>query len=194
MIFIGIDIAKNSHFASAVNSDNEVIVKPFKFTNDDKGFNLFINTFKDFDLSNCLVGLESTGIYGDNLTTFLFSKGFKIGRINPIQTDSLRSSNIRKTKNDKIDTLLIAKCLMLGNYTLVTEKDIEIIKLRTICRFKFDIKNLNQKLKYNWLLALILYFQNLVISLMAICTLNLLMLYLLNIHPQKLLLILELIF
>ena len=28
MIFIGIDIAKNSHFASAVNSDNEVIVKP----------------------------------------------------------------------------------------------------------------------------------------------------------------------
>ncbi len=122
MIYIGIDIAKNSHFASAVNSDNEVIVKQFKFTNDDKGFNLFINTFKNFDLSNCLVGLESTGIYGDNLTTFLFSKGFKIGRINPIQTDSLRSSNIRKTNNDKIDTLLIAKCLMLGNYTLVTKQ------------------------------------------------------------------------
>ena len=147
MIFIGIDIAKNSHFASAVNSDNEVIVKPFKFTNDDKGFNLFINTFKNFDLSNCIVGLESTGIYGDNLTTFLFSKGFKIGRINPIQTDSLRSSNIRKTKNDKIDTLLIAKCLMLGNYTLVTEKDIEIIKLRTICRFKFDVKKSQSKAK-----------------------------------------------
>ena len=46
MIYIGIDIAKNSHFASAVNSDNEVIVKPFKFTNDNKGFNSFINTFK----------------------------------------------------------------------------------------------------------------------------------------------------
>ena len=147
MIFIGIDIAKNSHFASAVNSDNEVIVKPFKFTNDDKGFNLFVNTFKNFDLFNCIVGLESTGIYGDNLTTFLFSKGFKIGRINPIQTDSLRSSNIRKTKNDKIDTLLIAKCLMLGNYTLVTEKDIEIIKLRTICRFKFDVKKSQSKAK-----------------------------------------------
>ena len=47
---------------------------------------------------------------------------------------------IRKTKNDKIDTLLIAKCIMLSNYTLVTEKDIEIIKLRTLCRFKFDVK------------------------------------------------------
>ena len=36
MTYIGIDdIAKKSHFASAVNLDKEVIVKPFKFTNDD---------------------------------------------------------------------------------------------------------------------------------------------------------------
>ena len=147
MIFIGIDIAKSTHFASAVNSDGEVLVKPFKFTNDNSGFNLFIDTFKDYDLSNCLVGLESTGIYGDNLTTFLFDKGFKIGRINPIQTDSLRSSNIRKTKNDKIDTFIISKCLMLGNYTLVTKKDIQIINLKTLCRFKFDVKKSQSKAK-----------------------------------------------
>lgn len=147
MTFIGIDIAKSTHFASAVNSDGEVLVKPFKFTNDNSGFNLFIDTFKNYDLSNCLVGLESTGIYGDNLTAFLFDKGFKIGRINPIQTDSLRSSNIRKTKNDKIDTFLISKCLMLGNYTLVTKKDIQIIKLKTLCRFKFDVKKSQSKAK-----------------------------------------------
>jgi transposase len=147
MIFIGIDIAKSNHFASAVNSDGEVLVNPFKFTNDDIGFKLFLETFKNFDLSNCLVGLESTGIYGDNLTTFLFEKGFKIGRINPIQTDSLRSSNIRKTKNDKIDTFLITQCLMLGHYTLITEKDIELIKLKTLCRFKFDVKKSQSKAK-----------------------------------------------
>lgn len=147
MIFIGIDIAKSTHFASAVNSDGEVLVNPFKFTNDNLGFNLFINNFKDFDLSNCIVGLESTGIYGDNLTTFLFDKGFKIGRINPIQTDSLRSSKIRKTKNDKIDTFLIAQCLMLGHYTLISEKEIELIKLKTLCRFKFDVIKTQSKAK-----------------------------------------------
>lgn len=147
MIFIGIDIAKNSHFASAVNSDGEVLVKPFKFTNDNIGFNLFMDTFKNYELSNCLVGLESTGIYGDNLTTFLFEKDFKIGLINPIQTDSLRSSNIRKTKNDKIDTFLISQCLMLGHYTLITEKDIQLIKLKTLCRFKFDVKKSQSKAK-----------------------------------------------
>lgn len=147
MIYIGIDIAKHNHFASAVNSDGEVLVKPFKFTNDEEGFNLFINTFKNFHLFDCLVGLESTGIYGDNLTTFIFNKGFKIGRINPIQTDSLRASNIRKTKNDKIDTYLIAQCLMLGHYTLITKRDIEIIKLRTLCRFLFDVIKAQSKAK-----------------------------------------------
>lgn len=147
MIYIGFDIAKNSHFASAVNSDGEVLVEPFKFSNDKSGFESFINTFKKFNINDCFVGLESTSIYGDNLTCFLFNKGFKIGRINPIQTDSLRSSNIRKTKNDKIDTFLICKCLMLKNYTLVTLQDITYIKLRTICRFKFDILKSQSKLK-----------------------------------------------
>lgn len=161
MIFIGIDIAKSTHFASAVNSDGEVLVNPFKFTNDNLGFNLFINTFKDFDLSDCIVGLESTGIYGDNLTTFLFEKGFKIGRINPIQTDSLRSSNIRKTKNDKIDTFLISQCLMLDHYTLITKKDIELIKLKTLCRFKFDVVKSQSKSKVQLVTCLDIVFPEL---------------------------------
>ena len=161
MIFIGIDVAKSTHFASAVNSDGEVLVNPFKFTNDDSGFNLFYNTFKDFDLSNCLIGLESTGIYGDNLTTFLFGKGFKIGRINPIQTDSLRSSNIRKTKNDKVDTFLVAQCLMLGHYTLITQRDIELIKLKTLCRFKFDVIKSQSKSKIQLVTCLDIVFPEL---------------------------------
>lgn len=147
MTFIGIDIAKSIHFASAVNSDGEVLVNPFSFENSKKGFDLFISKFKSFDLDNCLVGLESTGHYGDNLICFLFPKGFKIGIINPIQTNSLRSSNIRKTKNDKIDTFLIAKCLQLGNFSLMQEKDINIIKLRTLCRFRFDIIQSQTRLK-----------------------------------------------
>lgn len=147
MIFIGIDIAKNTHFASAVNSDGEILVNPFSFENSKKGFDLFLFKFKNIDLDNCLVGLESTGHYGDNIICFLFPKGFKIGIINPIQTNSLRSSNIRKTKNDKIDTFLIAKCLQLGNFSLLQEKDISIIKLRTLCRFRFDIIQSQTRLK-----------------------------------------------
>lgn len=161
MIFIGIDIAKSTHFASAVNSHGEVLVNPFSFENSKKGFDLFISNFKNFNLDNCLVGLESTGHYGDNLIYFLFHKGFKIGIINPIQTNSLRSSNIRKTKNDKIDTFLITKCLQLGNFSLMQEKDISIIKLRTLCRFRFDIIQSQTRLKIQLTTCLDLLFPEL---------------------------------
>jgi len=147
MIYIGIDIAKNTHFASVVNSDGEVLINPFSFDNSREGFNLLFSKIKDFQLNDCLIGLESTGHYGDNLVCFLFPKGFNICLINPIQTDSLRKSNIRKTKNDKIDTFLISKCLQLGSYSLLQEKDINIIKLRTLCRFRFDIIKTQTTLK-----------------------------------------------
>ncbi len=147
MIYVGIDVAKKSHFASVINSDCETLVKPFKFTNDENGFNLLLKNISCFNKAEILVGLEATGIYGDNLTKFLFDNGFSIGRINPIQTDSIRSSNIRKTKNDKIDTSLIIQCLMLKKYTLVTKKDIEMTELKSLCRFKLDLIKSQSKYK-----------------------------------------------
>ena len=33
-IFVGIDIAKLNHFAAAISSDGEILIEPFKFTND----------------------------------------------------------------------------------------------------------------------------------------------------------------
>ena len=41
MIYVGIDIAKLNHFAAAVSSDGEILIEPFKFTNDYDGF--FLN-------------------------------------------------------------------------------------------------------------------------------------------------------
>ncbi|PWJ51231.1 IS110 family transposase, partial [Faecalicatena contorta] len=37
MFYVGIDIAKQTHFASIMNSDGEILVKPFSFTNDYSG-------------------------------------------------------------------------------------------------------------------------------------------------------------
>ena len=38
MIYVGIDIAKPNHFASAIDSDGAVLIEPFKFLNDNDGF------------------------------------------------------------------------------------------------------------------------------------------------------------
>ena len=136
MVYIGIDIAKFKHFASVVSSDGKVIVKPFPFENSRQGFMKLLEEIENFH--DCLIGLESTGHYAENLIFFLYQRGYQIGVINPIQTDALRDSNIRKTKTDKIDTTLIVQCLMLNKYSLVTSLDINIIKLRRLSRFRLE--------------------------------------------------------
>ena len=60
MIYVGIDIAKLNHFASAISSDGEELIKPFKFTNDNDGFQLLISKLDPLDKDSLIIGLEST--------------------------------------------------------------------------------------------------------------------------------------
>lgn len=145
MVYIGIDIAKYSHFASVVSSDGEIIVKPFSFQNSREGFMKLVEEIENFQ--DCLIGLESTGHYAENLIYFLYERNYKIALINPIQTDSLRDSNIRKTKTDKLDTMLIVECLILKKYSLVNFQDINIIKLRRLSRFRMELIQQQTRIK-----------------------------------------------
>lgn len=159
MVYIGIDIAKYKHFASVVSSDGKVIVKPFPFENSRQGFMKLIEEIENFQ--DCLIGLESTGHYAENLIDFLYDRNYKIGVINPIQTDALRDSNIRKTKTDKIDTTLIVQCLMLNKYSLVTSKDIDMIKLKRLSRFRMEMIQQQTRIKTQLLACLDIVFPEL---------------------------------
>lgn len=149
MFYIGFDIAKENHYASVANFNGDIIIDAFLVKNSFNGFEFFINKLKEHNIpiSESLVGLESTGHYGENLINFLHNKGFNIGIINPIQTDALRSSNIRKTKTDKIDTKLVIQSLMLKHYTPFVSKDIKILELRSLCRHRDDVLKYRSKLK-----------------------------------------------
>lgn len=147
MIYVGIDIAKLTHFASVMSSDGEILVQPFSFSNDISGFNKFLSVINSFDKDNLLIGLESTAHYAENIISFLFNLGFKVAVINPIQTASLRRSAIRKTKTDKVDTFIIIKALSLNNYNLIRSRDISIIKLKSLCRARQNLMTLRSKAK-----------------------------------------------
>lgn len=136
MFYVGIDVAKLHHFASVLSQDGEVLIEPFEFSNDYDGFQKLISILNSFEKNSLIIGLESTAHYGDNLVTYLLSNDFKVCVINPIQTAGLRKNNIRKTKTDKVDTYLIAKELMLNPHRFVNESDIQIRKLKQLCRFR----------------------------------------------------------
>ena len=136
MIYVGIDIAKLNHFASVVSSDGEVLVEPFKFSNDSEGFRCLSSKLDQFDKDNLLIGLESTAHYGNNLVEFLFSKGYRFCVLNPIQTSAMRKNNVRKTKTDRVDTFVIAKTLMMNPPRLFEKQDLDTLHLKNLCRFR----------------------------------------------------------
>lgn len=140
MIYVGIDIAKLNHYASAIDSDGVVLIEPFEFLNDNEGFYTLLSKLNSFELDDIIIGLESTAHYGNNLVSFLVTKGLHVCVINPIQTATLRKNNIRKTKTDKIDTLVIAKAVALMDHPrFVTLYDIALTQLKNLGRFRMNL-------------------------------------------------------
>jgi transposase len=139
MIYVGIDIAKLNHFASAISSDGEILMEPFKFTNDGDGFQLLVSKLDLLEPrpDSLIIGLESTAHYGDNLVRYLVASDFKVCVLNPIKTSTMRKNNIRKTKTDKVDTYIIAKTLMMqDSYRFVTFYDLDLMDLKQLGRFR----------------------------------------------------------
>lgn len=139
MIYVGIDIAKLNHFASAISSDGTELMKPFKFTNDGDGFQMLDSRLSalSYEDDSIIIGLESTAHYGDNLVRYLVACNYNVCVLNPIKTSVMRKDNIRKTKTDKVDTFIIAKTLMMqDSYRFVSFYDLDLMDLKQLGRFR----------------------------------------------------------
>lgn len=148
MIYVGIDIAKLNHFASAISSDGEILIEPFQFSNDADGFQLLISKLDSFDKDSLIIGLESTAHYGDNLVRYLVALFYKVCVLNPIKTSSMRKNNIRKTKTDKVDTYIICKTLMMQDHLrFVSFYDLDLMDLKALGRFRQKTMKQRTRLK-----------------------------------------------
>lgn len=79
MIYVGVDIAKLNHFASAISSDGEILIEPFKFTNDADGFQMLVSKLISLNTEpDSIINLESTAHYGDNLVRYLVNENFQV--------------------------------------------------------------------------------------------------------------------
>ena len=147
MIYLGIDVAKDSHVAAAITSDGEVVLKPFPFANSCSGFAKLKSRLDEFPCDSLLIGLESTAHYGENLIAYLVQNAYRVALLNPLQTAALRKSAIRKTKTDKADSFLIAKSMMVDGYRLLEPNDIHLLKLRGLCKTRQNLILLRTRCK-----------------------------------------------
>ena len=137
MLLLGVDIAKLNHVASLVDSSSgELIFSNFKFQNNILGFSNLLEKISKFSVTEIIIGLESTGHYGENFINFFFQKGFKVAVINPLQTSHLRKANIRDSKNDRLDSINIAKALLFGEHRYISQKNLTNFALKKLTRFR----------------------------------------------------------
>jgi len=144
MYYVGIDIAKDFHITSVIDEDEKkVINKPFRINNTNVGFNKMLTILDSISLDKkeFIIGLEATGIYGENLLEFLKSKGYSVKLLNPFQTSRYREQiTLKKVKNDEIDSLVIALLLKSGKFSSGYITDDEYQSLRTLYRNRSTIQ------------------------------------------------------
>lgn len=149
MYIVGIDIGKNHHEASIVSPEGKQIGRSLRFATTHKGADSLMSfIFKNIGNSPCVFGMEATGHYWYPIYSFLKAKGYTIYVINPIQSDSLRKMYIRQTKNDSIDSFLIAEVIRFGQFGTTSMADENILAMRQLCRYRDSVISSRTEIKF----------------------------------------------
>lgn len=141
MFYIGIDIAKKNHKASIIDSSGKSLSKSISFPNSTKGIERFNNFIAEFGITtnNCIIGMEATGHYWISLFSYIVDLGFTCYVINPIQSDAFRKMYVRQTKNDSVDSFIIAQIMRFGEFSISNFSDENTFALRNLTRYRFAL-------------------------------------------------------
>ena len=152
MFFVGIDVSSAKHDCCILDCSQKMI-RSFMIVNSREGFSALSATLTELAApENIKIGLEATGIYGDNLANFLRRKGFNVCTINPLLCKKHQNATtLRKTKNDRSDAKNIA--LIVASEDLQPDQVVSyhIVELKSLSRARFltvkDRSSLKNKVK-----------------------------------------------
>ena len=112
-----------------------------------------LSALTSFALTDVIIGLEATSVYGDNLVCFLREDGSlspynrKIHVLNPKQVNKFKESYNDLPKNDFVDSFVIADCLRFGRINKeVYLDDYRFKALQNLTRARFvAVQNLTRE-------------------------------------------------
>jgi transposase len=103
--FVGIDVSKLTFDVACLSKENSQVIIHDVFSNDTKGIDEMVDflkkTFSDYNTTDTLFCMESTGMYCNALLSFFKEASANVWVENAIQIK--RSSGIVRGKQDKID-------------------------------------------------------------------------------------------
>lgn len=119
---VGIDIAKNVHWAGIILPNGKEIKKSFSFNNNRKGFESLVETVKNvltmLNFKNVIIGMEPTGHYWKSCARYLKKIDWiKVVTVNPFHVKNSKEFDDNcQTKNDKKDCMTIARLIKDARY------------------------------------------------------------------------------
>ncbi|MDO5475428.1 MAG: IS110 family transposase [Candidatus Saccharibacteria bacterium] len=156
MLYIGIDVARSKHDFFIMGENGKRVAGPITIRNNLDGFTRLIRVIQECKnaqediLGDVFIGMESTGHYGDNILNYLYEKGFTIYVMNPKLTSDIRkSTSLRKTKTDKIDSRAIANIVRTHReeFEPFTIKSYHISELKSLTRYRQSLVSDRSRLK-----------------------------------------------
>ena len=155
-LFVGIDVSSRNNVAYLMNPDGSKH-SSFSVQNNLGGAKILsekiVSALRSLHLSDVVIGLEATSIYGDSLVYALREDGGlgryqrKIHVLNPKQVRKFKEAYPDLPKNDFVDAFVIADHLRFGRIAKEVYMDgYRYQALRTLTRARFDvIQNLTRE-------------------------------------------------
>lgn len=134
MRFVGIDIARNTHFVAIVDETCSVLVKPTAITEDATGYRKLWALLGG--PAETLVVMEATGHYWRNLFAWLCSRGLVCAVVNPLRIRRFAQEDLRRAKTDRADALAIARFGALRRPRPAPPPDPVLDNLREVVRLR----------------------------------------------------------
>lgn len=140
---VGIDVGSAFSFMTIVDHQERIILKPFKIFHDRldslQRACLEIKKAEELHSMKSRTFLESTGIYHFPLFCYLKDSGFEVFVINPLITHSIKNFGIRKVKNDKLDSIGIAKLGLRPDLKTSVMPVNLVLELRSLTRKYYEL-------------------------------------------------------
>jgi len=135
---VGVDMSKDS-FHAAFDADRVEV-----FVNTDRGIARFIRRMVSlgFGLPDTAVGVEATGAYHLLFAETLRKDGWAIVVINPLLTNRLSKTTLRKVKNDRVDAISIRNAVLLGHGYRYTDTP-DTLMLKTLVQERLGLQKMH---------------------------------------------------
>lgn len=143
-LYLGIDIAKVK-VDVVLLSEQRSLQKTFK--NNSTGFDALVKWICQHKASpdDLHICMEATGPYWEAIATYLHDADYKVSVTNPACIKAFSKSELRRTKTDKVDALVIARYCRAASPALWTPLPRQIRELQSLVRRLESLKAMHRQ-------------------------------------------------